>query len=121
MLFGEPRHPPALLAELLYFRFFGKRVLTDNGSILMLCPASGDGLTKTTLHQTDSLGQITMKTCYRTEELNRVEINRALAKAIAYKQCGQQHKAEMWAAMLIDQLACANILTPAARNLALEV
>jgi len=62
-----------------------------------------------------------MITTYRTEELNRVEINRALAKAIAYKQCGQQAKAEMWAAMLIDQLACADILTPAARNLTREV
>ena len=30
--------------------------------------------------------------------LDRSEINRALAKAIAYKQCGKDAEAEAWAA-----------------------
>ena len=33
--------------------------------------------------------------------LDRKELNRALAKAIAYKECGSQRKAEMWAARLL--------------------
>jgi hypothetical protein len=44
--------------------------------------------------------------------LNRSEISRALAKAIAYKQCGKQHEAELWAAVLIRALECAEILIP---------
>ncbi len=43
--------------------------------------------------------------------IDRSEVNRALAKAIAYKQCGQQRKAEAWAAQLVQLLACADILT----------
>jgi hypothetical protein len=53
----------------------------------------------------------------RTPEIDRVEISRALAKALAFKQCGQQRKAEAWAAILVDLLACADILTPAARDM----
>lgn len=42
--------------------------------------------------------------------INRIEINRALAKAIAFKQCGKQAEAERWAERLIILLECANIL-----------
>jgi hypothetical protein len=42
--------------------------------------------------------------------LDRSEINRALAKAIAYKQCGKDAKAEAWAAELVTLLGCAGIL-----------
>jgi hypothetical protein len=43
-------------------------------------------------------------------ELDRSEIARALAKAIAYKQCGNQAKAEEWARQLVRLLECAEIL-----------
>ncbi len=46
-------------------------------------------------------------------ELDRSEINRALAKAIAYKQCGKHAHAAMWAAELARLLECAEILTTA--------
>lgn len=46
--------------------------------------------------------------------INRSEVNRALAKAIAYKACGKDREAEQWAAALVDLLGCAGILTPAA-------
>ena len=42
--------------------------------------------------------------------INRSEVARALAKAIAYKQCDQQAKAEEWARELVKLLECANIL-----------
>jgi len=42
--------------------------------------------------------------------LDRAEISRALAKAIAYKQCGKQELAEQWARDLIHLLECADIL-----------
>jgi hypothetical protein len=44
--------------------------------------------------------------------MDRSEINRALAKAIAYKQCGKQRSAELWARELIRLLECADILAP---------
>lgn len=44
--------------------------------------------------------------------MNRQEINRALAKAIAYKQCGKDADAEQWARELIRLLELQNILTP---------
>jgi hypothetical protein len=44
--------------------------------------------------------------------LDRSEIARALAKAIAYKQCGKQDQAEAWARVLVELLECAQILTP---------
>lgn len=42
--------------------------------------------------------------------MDRSEINRALAKALAYKQIGQQRDAETWARRLIHLLECENIL-----------
>lgn len=45
--------------------------------------------------------------------INRSEVNRALAKAIAYKQCGRDAQAEAWAARLIELLEVASILDPA--------
>ena len=42
--------------------------------------------------------------------IDRSEVSRALAKAIAYKQCGKQSEAEQWAAKLVRLLECANIL-----------
>ena len=42
--------------------------------------------------------------------LDRSEINRALAKAIAYKQCGKDTDAEQWARKLVELLECARIL-----------
>ncbi len=42
--------------------------------------------------------------------INRSEIARALAKAVAYKQCGKQADAEMWARKLVELLECAQIL-----------
>ena len=44
--------------------------------------------------------------------LNRSELSRALAKAIAYKQCGKHAEAELWAARLLGLLECADILNP---------
>jgi hypothetical protein len=45
--------------------------------------------------------------------IDRSEVNRALAKAIAYKQCGKDRKAEAWAAELVRLLECAAIIDPA--------
>lgn len=42
--------------------------------------------------------------------MDRSEINRALAKAIAYKNCNKQTEAEQWAKKLIELLECADIL-----------
>lgn len=42
--------------------------------------------------------------------IDRSEVSRSLAKAIAYAQCGKQAEAEAWAAKLVRQLECANIL-----------
>lgn len=42
--------------------------------------------------------------------LDRSEINRALAKAIAYKQCGKDTLAHAWAVHLIDLLDASAIL-----------
>ena len=42
--------------------------------------------------------------------IDRSEVSRALAKAIAYKQCGKQAEAEQWAAELVRLLQCGNIL-----------
>ena len=43
-------------------------------------------------------------------EINRSETSRALAKAIAYKNCGKDIEAEKWARELVRLLQCANIL-----------
>lgn len=45
--------------------------------------------------------------------MDRSEINRALAKAIAYKQCGKDDEALEWARRLVTLLECAEILAPA--------
>lgn len=42
--------------------------------------------------------------------MDRAEINRALAKAIAYKNCGKQQEAEDWARKLVELLGAADIL-----------
>lgn len=42
--------------------------------------------------------------------INRSEANRALAKAIAYKECGKDAKADVWVAKLVHMLKCADIL-----------
>lgn len=42
--------------------------------------------------------------------MDRSEINRALAKAIAYKQCGKDADAREWARTLVRLLECAEIL-----------
>lgn len=42
--------------------------------------------------------------------MDRSEINRALAKAIAYKSCGKDKEAQEWAKKLIYLLECADIL-----------
>lgn len=44
--------------------------------------------------------------------MNRSEINRALAKSIAYKNCGKDHEASewAWARELVRLLECAEIL-----------
>ncbi len=42
--------------------------------------------------------------------IDRSEVSRALAKAIAYKQCGKDQEAEAWAIKLIRLLECASIL-----------
>lgn len=42
--------------------------------------------------------------------IDRSEVSRSLAKAIAFKQCGKQEAAEQWARRLVEQLECADIL-----------
>jgi hypothetical protein len=42
--------------------------------------------------------------------IDRSNAARALAKAIAFKQCGKQLEAEQWAAELVRILECADIL-----------
>lgn len=42
--------------------------------------------------------------------INRSEVNTALSKAIAYKQCGKHSEAANWARKLIELLECAEIL-----------
>ena len=45
-----------------------------------------------------------------TPMIDRSEVSRALAKAIAYKQCGKDNEAAIWAAKLVDLLECSHIL-----------
>ena len=42
--------------------------------------------------------------------IDRSEVNRALAKAIAFKQVGKDREAEAWATTLVRLLECAAIL-----------
>jgi hypothetical protein len=44
--------------------------------------------------------------------IDRSEVNRALAKAIAFKACNKDAQAESWAAELVRLLECASILDP---------
>jgi hypothetical protein len=44
--------------------------------------------------------------------IDRSEVSRALAKAIAFKQCGKDRQAEAWAAELVRLLECAAIIDP---------
>lgn len=44
------------------------------------------------------------------DRLDRSAINQALAKAIAYKQCGKHLEAEDWALKLVRLLDCHEIL-----------
>jgi hypothetical protein len=46
--------------------------------------------------------------------MDRSQINRALAKAIAYKQCGKDAEAQRWAVRLIELLEVADILSTTA-------
>lgn len=48
--------------------------------------------------------------------MDRSAINRALAKAIAYKQCGQEAKATAWAAELVRLLEQHDLINPLAAN-----
>ena len=50
--------------------------------------------------------------------IDRSEVNRALAKAIAFKACGRDDLAEAWAARLIGLLECAEILGIDGRSMA---
>jgi len=47
--------------------------------------------------------------------IDRSALNRALAKAVAYKQCGKDREANIWARELIEQLHCTDILLPKER------
>lgn len=42
--------------------------------------------------------------------IDRAEVARALAKAIAYKACGKHEEAADWARQLVRLLQCAEIL-----------
>ena len=63
----------------------------------------------------DSLGLIVLQNGHQNRgaanmEIDRVNLNRALAKAIAYKQCGKDAEAEHWAKQVVRELGAANIL-----------
>ncbi len=45
-----------------------------------------------------------------TNRADRSELSRALAKAIAYRDCGKPETAAKWAATLVDMLEAQNIL-----------
>jgi hypothetical protein len=49
-----------------------------------------------------------------TNRADRSELSRALAKAVAYRDCGKPEKAAAWAAELVRLLEAKSILTPAA-------
>ena len=42
--------------------------------------------------------------------IDRTEVSRALAKAIAYKNCGKDDAANEWAIRLVELLECSEIL-----------
>lgn len=43
--------------------------------------------------------------------IDRAEVSRALAKALAYKQCGKPKEAAAWARTLVKLLECSEILS----------
>jgi hypothetical protein len=43
-------------------------------------------------------------------QINRSAVAQAMAKAIAYKQCGKDADAADWARRLVEMLQCAEIL-----------
>jgi hypothetical protein len=45
-------------------------------------------------------------------QIDRVAVARALAKAIAYKNCGKHAEAEQWGARLLGLLEMADIIDP---------
>jgi len=50
--------------------------------------------------------------------IDRSEVSRALAKAIAYKNCGKDKEANDWASHLIRLLECSEILNDEAAEIA---
>lgn len=46
----------------------------------------------------------------RMDTATRSDINRALAKAIAYRDCGKQMEVNIWAARLVELLGAERIL-----------
>ena len=44
------------------------------------------------------------------EHINRSDVSKSLAKAIAYHECGKSDAAEEWARLLVKQLKQAQIL-----------
>jgi hypothetical protein len=55
-----------------------------------------------------------------TSRLDRVNINRALAKAIAYADFGKPEKSKAWAAQLMRELQARDLLTAEWRNSTVE-
>jgi hypothetical protein len=51
-----------------------------------------------------------------TSKADRSELSRALAKAVAYRDCGKPEKAAAWAAELVRLLEAKEILAPAWAN-----
>lgn len=51
-----------------------------------------------------------------TSRATRREISQALAKALAYRDCGEPEKAAAWAAKLVRMLEAEHILQPRFRN-----
>lgn len=47
--------------------------------------------------------------------VDRTEVSRSLAKAIAFKACGKHAEAAEWARLLVRQLECAEILANGGR------
>lgn len=53
--------------------------------------------------------------------VDRSEVSRALAKALAFKACGKDAQAQAWAARLVDLLECAEVLSGDGRGLARQI
>lgn len=49
-------------------------------------------------------------------QIDQTNLARAVAKAVAYKQCGKDAEAERWAIQVVRELACVGILTREARE-----